>query len=118
MVRIAVEVTSGSHLKTGGNSCYLELNFEDGYSTTAQLTNKHPNDGEYVDFNEIFEFDANPGDNLEMRLKQGDQNSNDYIGSSSVSLSEVFRRGYNQEWYHLFNHEEYAGKVQLKIQTD
>jgi hypothetical protein len=118
MVRIAVEVISGSHLKTGGNNCYLELNYEDGYPNTAQNTNKHSNSGKFVDFNEIFEFDANPGDKLEITLKQADYIHDDSLGFTPISLSEVFRRGYSDEWYNLFNHEDCTGQVQLKIQTE
>ncbi|KXN70884.1 hypothetical protein CONCODRAFT_85016 [Conidiobolus coronatus NRRL 28638] len=122
MGRIAVDVISARNLKhedglLGKNDPYLELKIGHLLSAQKHKTKTHKNAGSTVDFNETFEFNAEPNDDLKVRLYDDDLIKDDEIGSAKIPLQGVFQTGQVESWYTIGEGSKTRGEVLLRIRA-
>ncbi|KAF9561025.1 Extended synaptotagmin-3 [Mortierella alpina] len=120
MGKIIVDVLSARNLKhedglLGKIDPYLELKIGHLLSAQKHKTKTHKDAGSSVDFNETFEFTAEPHDDLKVRLYDDDLVNDDEAGQAKIPLQGVFETGQLESWFPLGKKSH--GEVLLRLRA-
>ncbi|CAO3565315.1 unnamed protein product [Mortierella alpina] len=122
MGKLIVDVLSARNLKhedglLGKNDPYLELKIGHLLSAQKHKTKTHKNAGGSVNFDQTFEFTAEPNDDLKVALYDDDLIHDDEAGHAKIPLQGVFETGEVEQWYTLGEGSHVRGEVLLRLRT-
>ncbi|KAF9135274.1 Arf guanine nucleotide exchange factor syt1 [Mortierella sp. GBA39] len=121
MSRIIVEVLRAKDLKRedgllGKNDPYVEISI--GHRLLGGQKHKTAtakNQSGDVEFNESFEFNAQPSDELKVKVLDDDLVHDDDIGHTKIPLDTLFQSGQIQQWYQIGEGSKVRGQVELRL---
>ncbi|KAG0001286.1 Extended synaptotagmin-3 [Entomortierella chlamydospora] len=121
MSQISVQVLRAKGLKRedgilGKNDPYVVVSI--GHRLLGgqrHKTQTKKNDSGDVEFGDVFQFTANPGDELKVKVYDDDVIHDDDIGETKIPLESLFESRAIRQWYQIGEGSKFRGEVELEL---
>ncbi|KAF9172764.1 Extended synaptotagmin-3 [Mortierella sp. AD011] len=123
MSQISVQVLRAKGLKRedgifGKNDPYVVVSI--GHRLLGgqrHKTQTRKNESGDVEFGDAFEFTANPGDELKVKVYDDDVIHDDDVGETKIPLGTLFESGALRQWYQIGEGSKFRGEVELELRV-